>query len=70
MSGELRLWNAVVDLAIKDYHWEPVEMTNTSLYRIKCNAKVTAKWWRGTDDFNYVCGLADRDPEEVMKEFE
>lgn len=63
------LWKAVIDQAIYDYRWAPVEMTNKSLYRLKCNAKKTVEWWIGSEDFYEVCRLASIRPGDVLKQF-
>lgn len=69
LLGETQLWRAVVEQAIVDFRWEPVDMFNQPLWRSKMNAKTTARWWLGTDDFYEVCRLASIRPGDVLKQF-
>lgn len=63
------LWRAVINQAIIDFRWEPVEMFNQPLYREKWNAKKTVQWWLESPDFYEVCRLASIRADEVLKQF-
>lgn len=66
----IKLWRAVIAQAVRDIVWNPTkEARNRCIYRTRHNAKKTAIWWLGTDDFYYVCKLADLKANQVLKMF-
>ena len=59
-SSELRLWHAVIKLAIRDA---------CGIYVNESKQKSAFAWIQGSSDFKYVCGIAGMESDEVRGYF-